>query len=167
MNKADQLEELLYEAHINDKAVNIYKHQLEELDLIATPGAYHMIYDNISYVVKVISCDYQNRNITLEINGQLMSIDLRNKTDLTVSKMGLDKISSAKESKLLSPMPGLVLDILVSEGDTVHTGDHLIILEAMKMENVLKANHDSVIKTIQVKKGDSIDKNVVLIDFEE
>ncbi|MCL4147808.1 UNVERIFIED_CONTAM: hypothetical protein GTU68_052018 [Idotea baltica] len=67
----------------------------------------------------------------------------------------------------MSPMPGRVLDILVKEGDQVQAGDHLIILEAMKMENVLKANHDSIIEQVMVQRGDAVEKNMLLIEFDQ
>jgi len=62
-------------------------------------------------------------------------------------------------------MPGLVLDILVSEGQTIQKGDSLLVLEAMKMENNLKAINDAVVKKINVSKGDKVEKNTVLIEL--
>jgi len=62
-------------------------------------------------------------------------------------------------------MPGLVLDILVSEGQAIQKGDSLLILEAMKMENNLKATNDAVVKKIKVLKGDKVEKNTVLIEL--
>ena len=63
-------------------------------------------------------------------------------------------------------MPGLILDVLVSAGDTVAKDDPLIILEAMKMENVLKSAGDGVVKSIEVAKGQAVDKNQILIELE-
>lgn len=64
-------------------------------------------------------------------------------------------------------MPGLVMNIVVSEGDEVKKGDHLITLEAMKMENILKASHDGKIKTLNVRKSDPVEKNQLLLTFED
>jgi biotin carboxyl carrier protein len=63
-------------------------------------------------------------------------------------------------------MPGLVLEINAQEGQTLPKGAPLLILEAMKMENVIKAPADVVVKSIQVSKGDAVNKNQVLMTFD-
>ena len=63
-------------------------------------------------------------------------------------------------------MPGLVLEIQVQAGQTVSKGDTLLILEAMKMENVLKAAADGVIKSIHVQKGAAVEKGALLLELE-
>lgn len=55
-----------------------------------------------------------------------------------------------------SPLPGVILDVCVKEGDTVKNGQKIMVLEAMKMENVIEATADGVIKSIKVNKGDSV-----------
>ena len=77
----------------------------------------------------------------------------------------MDKMFAQKVNDLKAPMPGLVLDILVSEGQTIQKGDNLLVLEAMKMENNLKATNDAVVKKIKVSKGDKVEKNTVLIEL--
>ena len=63
-------------------------------------------------------------------------------------------------------MPGLVLSILVEPGQAVQKGDVLLILEAMKMENVLKAAGDGTVKNIAVAKGAAVDKGQLLLEME-
>jgi biotin carboxyl carrier protein len=62
-------------------------------------------------------------------------------------------------------MPGLVLKIFVKDGDTVKKGDNLFVLEAMKMENIIKSPADVTVKTIRIKPGDKVEKGQVLIAF--
>jgi biotin carboxyl carrier protein len=62
-------------------------------------------------------------------------------------------------------MPGLIIDLKVKQGDVVKAGDALLILEAMKMENIIKAPGEGTVKMIKAKKGDSVEKNQVLIEF--
>ena len=64
-----------------------------------------------------------------------------------------------------APMPGLILDIMVEVGQEVKKGDALMILEAMKMENVLKSTGEGTITSIEVEKGQSVEKNNILIKF--
>lgn len=67
---------------------------------------------------------------------------------------------------ILSYIPGTVLDILVVPGQKVKTGDELMILDAMKMQNKLKSKSDGRIKNIRVIKGDRVAKGTVLIELE-
>ncbi|MET0669344.1 MAG: acetyl/propionyl/methylcrotonyl-CoA carboxylase subunit alpha [Xanthobacteraceae bacterium] len=66
---------------------------------------------------------------------------------------------------LLCPMPGLVMSIAVAEGQEVKVGETLAVVEAMKMENVLRAERDGVVKTIRAKKGDSLAVDAVIMEF--
>ncbi|MCL2436183.1 MAG: acetyl-CoA carboxylase biotin carboxyl carrier protein subunit [Lentimicrobiaceae bacterium] len=65
-----------------------------------------------------------------------------------------------------SPLPGVVLDFFVKEGDTVKPGQHVIKLEAMKMENMIDADQEGVVKEIRVHRGDSVMEGDVLIVME-
>jgi propionyl-CoA carboxylase alpha chain len=67
--------------------------------------------------------------------------------------------------KLLCPMPGLVVSIGVREGEDVKAGDTLAVVEAMKMENVLRAERDGKVSAIRVKPGDSLAVDAVIMEF--
>jgi biotin carboxyl carrier protein len=82
-----------------------------------------------------------------------------------LEKMGISAANAGKVNNIKAPMPGLIITLKVAVGDTVKAGDQLLILEAMKMENILKSPGDGVVKKIKVKKGDSVEKNQVLIEF--
>ena len=86
--------------------------------------------------------------------------------DLLLNKMGMSAISADKMDNVKAPMPGLVLDILVEIGQTVNKGDNLLVLEAMKMENILKASGNGIVKTIKINKKDAVEKNQILIEME-
>jgi biotin carboxyl carrier protein len=70
------------------------------------------------------------------------------------------------ESNMKAPMPGMVIDIRVKEGDAVAKGEPLVVIEAMKMENIIKAREDVVIKTIKAIKGKSVEKGDILLEFD-
>ncbi len=80
--------------------------------------------------------------------------------------MGLANLTASKVNNLKAPMPGLVLDILVKPGQEVEKDTPLLILEAMKMENVLKSPTDGTVKSLGAAKGDAVEKNHVLLTFE-
>lgn len=67
---------------------------------------------------------------------------------------------------VLSPMPGAVVQVMVEVGQTVVDGQDLCVIEAMKMQNLLKSERDGVIKAINVKSGDSVAVDELLIEFE-
>ncbi|MBL8771971.1 MAG: acetyl/propionyl/methylcrotonyl-CoA carboxylase subunit alpha [Phenylobacterium sp.] len=73
---------------------------------------------------------------------------------------------AADTSKMvLSPMPGLVVSIDVAQGQEVKTGEVVAVLEAMKMQNILRAERDGVVKAVSVKAGDSVAADEVLVEF--
>ncbi len=75
------------------------------------------------------------------------------------------KILSDSEKSVRCPMPGLVVSVAVAEGQEVKTGETLAVVEAMKMENILRAERDGTIKKIRVKPGDSVAVDAVIIEF--
>jgi biotin carboxyl carrier protein len=67
---------------------------------------------------------------------------------------------------LKAPMPGLVVRVLAEPGQQVQAGAGIVVLEAMKMENELRAVGSSVVKTVRVKAGEAVERGQVLVDFE-
>ena len=73
---------------------------------------------------------------------------------------------SGKKDGVKSPLPGVILDIKIKEGDTVKKGQTVIILEAMKMENNINAHKDGKVVEIKVKQGDSVLEGTDLVIIE-
>ncbi len=137
-----------------------------EIDVVAIGNnIYSVIYQSKSYEISIISIDNATKLISLTLDGIYTEVKCSDKMDLLLEKMGISATTVQKLTVLKSPMPGLVIDWLVKEGDEVKTGDKLLILEAMKMENVIKSTGDGVIKKLHVNKGVAVEKNQVLIDF--
>jgi biotin carboxyl carrier protein len=127
------------------------------------PGSYHLIYNGVSYNVEVIRSNAKEKKHLFRLNGKLLDIQIRDRYDDLLKELGMDTSSSARVGDLKAPMPGLVVDVPVKEGDQVKKGETLVILEAMKMENALKATVDATVKKVAVSKGKVVDKNEVLI----
>ncbi|HTL81324.1 MAG TPA: biotin/lipoyl-containing protein [Bacteroidia bacterium] len=135
-------------------------------DTISTgTDKFHVIRNNRSYEVEIVKSDLAAKTITVKVNGHLYPLTLKDKYDELLHSLGMDKLHSAKVNELKAPMPGLVLDIVVREGQEVKKGDPLVVLEAMKMENILKSPADVTVKKISVKKGTAVEKNQVLVLF--
>ena len=128
-------------------------------------GNFHIIYKNKSYRAEVVKVDTTTKTFTLKINNKLQTVEVKDKFDLLLEKMGMTSGASGKVNNIKAPMPGLVIDMKVKAGDSVKTGDALLILEAMKMENIIKSPGDAIIKNVKAKKGDSVEKGQVLIEF--
>jgi biotin carboxyl carrier protein len=79
--------------------------------------------------------------------------------------LGLSSLNAAKVSEVKAPMPGMVLKVFVTEGMEIKKGDNLFVLEAMKMENIIKSPADVTVKTIKIKPGDKVEKGQVLLMF--
>ncbi len=129
------------------------------------PYSYNVIYNGESMNLEVLVSDAKNKKHQLKINGKVVDVQLEDKYDELLKKLGMDASSSQKIGDLKAPMPGLVVNIPVSEGDVIKKGDVLLILEAMKMENALKAVADATVKKIMVKTGQAVEKNQVLIQL--
>ena len=128
-------------------------------------GIFHIIKDNKSYNAEVLKANKEEKNFVIRVNGNKYTVQLKDKYDDLLKELGMEMGSSAKVKELKAPMPGLVVDVRVKEGDEVKKGDALVVLQAMKMENILKCPADLVVKKIHVKKDSTIEKNQLLISF--
>lgn len=128
-------------------------------------GSFHVIKNNKSYSVEVIRADAAEKNFTVSVNGNKYQLGVKDKFDELLKSLGMDNLNAGKVNEIKAPMPGLVLDIRVAEGDEVKKGDPILVLEAMKMENILKSPTDGTIRKINAKKGMAVEKNQVLINF--
>ncbi len=126
---------------------------------------YHIIHESKSYNLELVNEDRASKTFVFKLNGANYVVALRDKFDLLLDKLGLSGGAAGKVNSVKAPMPGLIIELRVVEGQTVRAGDPLLILEAMKMENIIKALSDSVVKSVKIEKGDSVEKNQVLIEF--
>lgn len=127
--------------------------------------AQHIIREGKSYNVEVVEFDRAAKQGKFKVNGRIYDVNVATELDLLLKQLGMENLNTNKIAQLKAPMPGLVLNIMVREGDEVKKGDSLLVLEAMKMENIIKAPSDAVVKKVEVAKGDKIEKNTVLIHF--
>jgi biotin carboxyl carrier protein len=129
-------------------------------------GLISVLYNNRSYTAVVEKIDHKAKELTLRINGQTQKVVIKEEIDLLLSKMGLDLKAMQKAEPVKAPMPGMILKVLVEPGQQINKGDGLLILEAMKMENVLKASGSATVKSIRVAERTAVEKGAVLIDLE-
>jgi len=122
-------------------------------------------FKNAIHECEILDFDPASKSYTILVDNQKVVFNLMDEVDRTVEDMGMNKVVAPILDQLKAPMPGLVLSIRVSPGDDVVAGDTLLVLEAMKMENVIKAAGEGTVKEIKVAQGDKVDKGQVLIQF--
>ena len=153
-----------YLVTIGDHEHAVEAADLNALDLIDTGAReFHLIQDETTYHCTVEVLDPVRKTATVIVNGQRHELHLADEVDQMVARMGLSAVTATANKDVHAPMPGLVLDILVEPGQEIEAGTPLVILEAMKMENVLKAEGDGTVERIEVSKGDAVEKRQLLV----
>jgi len=109
--------------------------------------------------------DEGNRRVFFELNGQPRSIRVPDRA-VTSERAANPKAEPNNQRHVAAPMPGLISSIAVSEGQPVKAGDVLLTIEAMKMETMLHAERDGIIKKIVAPAGTQIDAKDLLLEFE-
>ncbi len=97
--------------------------------------------------------------------GAELDIAVRTPRAAELARLMPEKLPPDMSKFLLCPMPGLVVSINVAEGEPVKAGQALAVVEAMKMENVLRAERDGTVKKVNAKKGDSLAVDQVILEF--
>lgn len=121
---------------------------------------------NLNYEVICEAIDLEEKVLSLKINGVIHEVSILNDVDRIVQSLGLEANLTVESSDVLAPMPGKVLEVKVKPGDKVTEGDALLILEAMKMENILKATGEGVISSIEIEVGQTVEKGTLLVTME-
>ena len=143
------------------------KDEIIEWDIIKNEsGIFNIIWKNKVYNAEFIKADPLEKSFIIRVNGNNYDVKVKDKYDILLKELGLENLNSIKVNQIKAPMPGLVLKILLKNGDLIKKGDSVLILEAMKMENILKSPGDGKIKAIKVKQGQAVEKNQVLIELE-
>lgn len=157
----------MYESNVNENYKLMVDPNNLNWDLLEIKdGKFHILQDNQSFDATVLEADYETKTFSIKINKNVYTVNLKDKFDLLVEKLGFSNMTVQKVNNIKAPMPGLVLDVLVEVGDVLTKGDSVLILEAMKMENVIKAEGDAVVKSIEITKGTPVEKNQILVEFE-
>ncbi|MEY3321112.1 MAG: hypothetical protein RLZZ417_695 [Bacteroidota bacterium] len=125
----------------------------------------YILHDFKSKWISVKEKNHSLKYYQIQIDGRTYKVQLLDEVDQLILKMNLTSKKSSHFKDLKAPMPGLVRNVNINVGDLIKKGDSLIILEAMKMENVLKSPIDGIISELGVKPGESVEKNQILLSF--
>jgi len=141
--------------------------KLKELDLVSNGElTYHLLNKNKSFQVDVIQADFNKKEYIISLNSKTYNLKISDALDIMIEEMGYSFNGSKKLNAIHAPMPGIIIDLEVKQGDKVKEGDSILILEAMKMENSIKCPKDGIIKSVHTQKGDAVEKGKLLIELE-
>jgi biotin carboxyl carrier protein len=164
----------MYSVNLTKETLNIEKKDQQifiegeplEWDLRKISANQYLIHhQHKSYTLELIHADYDAKTFKVKLNNKTMELVVKDKFDLLLEKMGMNNQASQELKEIKAPMPGLIHEIKVAVGDEVKKGDPILILEAMKMENIIKSPGEGKVKHIKIEKGQSVEKNQVLIQF--
>ncbi|MFD0760498.1 acetyl-CoA carboxylase biotin carboxyl carrier protein [Lutibacter aestuarii] len=132
------------------------------------------IHDN-NYNVRIVS--HEDNIIDLEVNGTSYSVKMKEEIKKTktptlvrsASKRPSEPLKvnpSSSTTKIVAPIPGVVLSLDVKVGDTIKVGDRMLVLEAMKMENNIVSEKAGTITAVNISVGQQVLQNEVMIELE-
>lgn len=157
-----------YKVKVNDSLeYEFSQDEIEALDAqTVTSSKFHILKTNHSFAAEIVQHNFNQKRYSVKVNSSVYEVSISNELDLLIEEMGLSLGAVQVVNDIKAPMPGLILDVIIAEGDEVKEGDYLLVLEAMKMENTLTAPRDGIVKSVSVKKGETVDKNQLLIEME-
>jgi biotin carboxyl carrier protein len=131
-----------------------------DFDSVGNQPVFSLIMNGFSYEAYIYP---ENSGWQVLLHGRLYSANVEDEREKRLKAAAGGKVIERGEYHLKAPMPGMVIAIPVQNGQKVQSGDVLVILESMKMQNELKAPKDGVVSRIKVNVGDSVEQNQTLL----
>jgi biotin carboxyl carrier protein len=117
-------------------------------------------------VVRVIGRRGETRGVyTLDIDGHVFSVDAVDERTRAIRDMTAASAGASGPAPLKAPMPGLIIRVNVAVGDTVQAGQGMVVMEAMKMENELRATATGTVKAVHATPGTAVEKGALLVEL--
>lgn len=156
-----------YIVKANEFVFSFTKADIEAIDLVKKSSVeFNLLKDHRSVNVKLVETARTAKKLTIEVEGERFDIEIKDELDNMLEKMGFGVASNKQVKEIKAPMPGLVLEIAVTEGQEVAEGGKILILVAMKMENSIMIHANATIKRIAVSAGQAVEKGQVLVELE-
>lgn len=155
-----------YKAIVNDTFE--YEELMPDLLNAVASGEskFHILNGTRSFHAEVLETDFAHKRVVVKVNGSTYNVQLQDSYDQLVNRLGLSAKIVHRVKDIKAPMPGLVLKVMVEPGQAVQPGDPVLILEAMKMENILKSPGEGRIRKVNVVQGAPVEKGQVLVEIE-
>lgn len=144
---------------VNNKEV---KADIKSID----DNLFHIILNDRSYNAEIVNESINDKTFEIKVKGRNYQVKVEDELESILDKLGFKSSKSKEIKQINAPMPGLVTNINVAQNQHVEKGDSLLVLEAMKMENIIKSPSTGIIKNIHVQKSDPVEKGQLLIELE-
>lgn len=136
-----------------------------------TPSIMTLRVNNNNFIIKAevdteAETEVKNTGFIVEVNGNTHKIICQSELDLLLEKFSKTRTDKGFKKDVVSPMPGSIVKVNVKEGDKIKKGQVLLVLEAMKMENELKAAQDCIVGKILAEEKKPVDKGQILLKLE-
>ena len=150
---------------IDDKAQLSVDGQCVEYDFqpSSDPTLYSLLIGNKSYELRISP---EEEGYTVQLEGDYLEVQVEDERTHRLAGVRGKLASGTGEINIKAPMPGVVIDLLIQEGDEVEEGQTLLILESMKMHNEFKAPRDATVKEVRVAAGDNLNQKAVMVVLE-
>ena len=143
----------------NDLLVNGQR-MLIDFRSVVGQSVYSLIVNGKSYEALVQPTE---EGLEVLLHGQLFQVSIEDERQRRLRQSTGSTTVRRGEFHLKAPMPGLIVTVHVREGQEVKTGDRMIVLESMKMQNEISSPTDGTVRTLRIKPGDNVDQNQVLL----
>jgi biotin carboxyl carrier protein len=156
-----------YKVKANEFEFLLTREEIVAADIVnKSPGVYHILKNHASVIASVVATNIAAKKLTVEVEGEKFEIEIKDDLDQMLEKMGFGMVANKQIKEIKAPMPGLVLEISVTNGQAVNQGDKILILEAMKMENSIAIHTNATIKRVAVVAGQAVEKGQLLVELE-
>ncbi len=157
-----QVDDITYEIEISPDGAIMLDGAPIEADLLQVDplGLYSLLMNHHSCELVV---EEQQRGYRVTLGSNAFTVEVADERQLRMESSRADVSAGDGELPITAPIPGLVVKILVEEGQTVALNDPLVILEAMKMENEIRAPREGVVKDISIEVGQSVEGNAPMM----
>lgn len=127
---------------------------------------FKLTYQGVTYHGELMEDLSEDNKLQIKINQRVFHVKKKGELDELIASLGLDKPKVRQLKELNAPMPGRIVNIHIQIGQSLNPGDEILSLEAMKMENILKAEGTGIVKSISVTTNQVVEKGAVLVEFE-
>lgn len=161
-----------FSVHVGDEQFDLFvRDGSVELDNVAADASlvhvagavWSLILNGRSYSVAIGRAN--GNMVPVTIDNVLYEVSIQDARGRLLDRFGAAQSRAPATAALVAPMPGLVLNVHVAAGEAVEPGQGLLVLEAMKMENELRASSHAVVQAVHVAPGDAVTKHAVLVEF--
>jgi biotin carboxyl carrier protein len=156
-----------FKVKVNGFVFSFDKKQIAALDILQqSPSSFNIIQNHRSVNAAIVDSDAAGKKLTVAIEGETFQVEIKDELDQMLDVMGFGMAAAKQIKEIKAPMPGMVLEVAVADGQQVNEGDKILILGAMKMENSIMIQSNATIKRVAVAVGQAVDKGQVLVELD-